>query len=72
ILYKVFHLRTIRNAQVEMDLYELSGLISQKSSDIKRMEEILTHLERIVLDVNDPLNMIIEQGRIYIGGYHDK
>ncbi|HHK5684149.1 TPA: AAA family ATPase, partial [Serratia marcescens] len=72
ILYKVFHLRTIRNAQVEMDLYELSALISQKSSDIKRVEKILTHLERIVLDVNDPLNLILEQGRVYIGDYHDK
>lgn len=72
ILYKVFHLRTIRNAQVEMDLYELSGLISQKSSDIKRIEQILKHLEKIVLDINDPLNMIIEQGRIYIGDYNDK
>lgn len=72
ILYKVFHLRTIRNAQVEMDLYELSGLISQKSSNIDRIRKILTHLKRIVLDANDPLNMIIEQAQTYIGNYHDK
>jgi predicted ATPase len=72
ILYKVFHLRTTRNTQVEMDLYELSSLISQNSSDIKRLKELLNNLEKIILDINDPLNIIISQGRTYIGGYNDK
>jgi len=72
ILYKVFHLRTMRNAQVEMDLYELSGLISKKSSDINRLKQLLRDLEKIVLDANDPLNIIINQARIYIGEKNDK
>lgn len=41
ILYKVFHLRTIRNAQVEMDLYELSGLISQKAQILREWRKSL-------------------------------
>jgi predicted ATPase len=72
ILYKVFHLRTVRNTQIETDLYELSSLISQKSSDIARINQILLNLEKIVLDRNDPLNIIINQGKSYIGDYNDK
>ncbi|MBX9264707.1 hypothetical protein K5962_26620, partial [Klebsiella pneumoniae] len=72
ILYKVFHLRTVRNTQIETDLYELSSLISQKSTDVARINQILLNLEKIVLDRNDPLNIIINQGKSYIGDYNDK
>lgn len=66
ILYKVFHLRTTRNSQVEMDLYELSHLISQKSKNIDRVKLLVENLEMIILDSNDPLNLIIQQARSYI------
>ncbi|WP_337155116.1 AAA family ATPase [Proteus terrae] len=72
ILYKVFHLRTTRNTQVEIELYELSGLISKNSDNIQRIKELINNLNKIVLDVNDPLNIIINQGRVYIGDYDDK
>ncbi|ECG1480676.1 hypothetical protein DT144_08035 [Salmonella enterica subsp. enterica] len=66
ILYSVFHLRTTRNAQVEMDLIELSTLISTKSEDINRVIEITNKLGNIVLDRNDPLTIIISQANKYI------
>lgn len=66
ILYKVFHLRTTRNSQIEMDLYELSHLISQKSANLERVELLVKNLNAIILDSNDPLNLVIEQAKNYI------
>lgn len=66
ILYSVFHLRTARNAQVEMDLIELSSLISERSKDIDRIKEITNKLGKITLDRNDPLLIIISQANKYI------
>lgn len=68
ILYKIFHLRTTRNSQVEMDLYELTSLISRSKTDKKRVKDLISNLEKIKLDNNDHLNIIIDQGKSFIGG----
>lgn len=67
ILYKVFHLRTTRNNQVEMDLYELTSIISNRSDNHNRAKQIVSNLEKIILDDNDPLNILINQAKHYLG-----
>lgn len=68
ILYKVFNLRTTRNYYFEQELSELLNLISCKSDNITRIEELIQNFESMILDKADPLNTLIKQSRVYLEG----
>lgn len=68
ILYEVFRLRTTRNFYFERDLSELLEIISTRSNDITRAVELHRKLSNYVFDKNDPINVVLEDSRIYLEG----
>lgn len=68
ILYRVFELRSFRNYFFEIELRELLHLISNKSDDAKRINELIQNLRKVELDKNDPLTQILKEADEYSKG----
>lgn len=68
ILYEVFKLRTTRNFYFERDLSELLKIISTKSENIARAIELHRKLSNYIFDKNDPINVVLEDSKIYLEG----
>ncbi len=72
ILYNVFKVKSVRNFYIQLDLIELLGLVSNKSTDAKRIYELLEKLEKLELAKNDPLNQIILETNTYLKNLNDQ
>ena len=66
ILYEIFNLRTTRNYYFELELSELLSMISKRSTNINRMNELVLKFSAMVFNENDPLNILIEQAKSYV------
>ena len=66
ILYTVFNVKTVRNHFIESDLVDLLGLISEKSENLNRIEELLQSIKTLSITSNDPLNAVIEEATAYL------
>lgn len=66
VLYRVFSVRTTRNYYMGMELRELLHMISSKSTKKESMQQIVNRLEKVKLNENDPLNLILEKAKNYI------
>ncbi len=66
ILYNIFNTRTINNHYLDAELHNILNLISQSDSDLNQIKSIYSNLKNIVLDENDPLNLVLKQIRTYI------
>jgi len=67
ILYKIFNTKTVRNYYVEQDLRMLLSLIAQKSTDTSRIKSLTSKLKELRIDDNDPLNLVLNQAKTYLG-----
>lgn len=68
ILYNVFNVKTVRNHFIESDLIDLLGLISEKSDNLPKINDLLNSIKSLSLTPNDPLNAVIEEATAYING----
>jgi predicted ATPase len=66
VLYKIFGLRTTRNHYMEVDLRELLHSISEKKQNKVELESIINRLEKVKLNSEDPLNLILSKAKEYI------
>ena len=66
VLYKVFGVRTTRNYYMEVDLRELLHSISEQKKNKVELQNILSRLEKVKLNAEDPLNLILEKAKAYI------
>ena len=66
VLYKIFDVRTTRNHYLEVELRELLYLISIKSNDKKRIQELINPLSDLKLSEGDPLVKIISSSVKYL------
>lgn len=66
ILYNVFNVKTVRNHFLESDLIDLLGLISEKSDNLSKINELLNSIKSLSLTPNDPLNAVIEEATVYV------
>ncbi len=66
VLYRVFGVRTTRNYFMEIELRELLHLISEKSKNSTQINGIINRLQKVKLNEEDPLNLIIRQAKNYI------
>lgn len=66
ILYNIFNVRTTRNYYFEMNLREILELIGNKSDNYLRIKSLLEPIKKVVLDENDPLNLIIKDVERYL------
>ncbi|MEQ9297610.1 MAG: AAA family ATPase [Cyclobacteriaceae bacterium] len=66
VLYKIFNVRTSRNFYIENNLRELLYLISIKSIEKNKIQELLDALTPIMLNERDPLNQVIQGAKKYL------
>lgn len=66
VLYRVFGVRTTRNYYMEVEMRELLNLITRKSDNKVQLTDIVNRLERVELNREDPLNLILDQAKEYI------
>jgi predicted ATPase len=66
VLYKVFGVRTTRNYYMEVDLRELLHSISEQKNNKDELQKIIARLEKVKLNGNDPLNVILDKAKAYI------
>ena len=66
VLYRVFSVRTTRNYYMEVELKELLYSISENKGNKDKLKKILTRLEKVKLNEEDPLNLILEKAKTYI------
>jgi hypothetical protein len=66
VLYKVFGVRTTRNYYMEVDLRELLHSISEQKKNKDELNKIVSRLEKVKLNEEDPLNLILEKAKAYI------
>jgi len=66
ILYNVFNVSTYRNYYLEMDVRNLLLLLSKKSKNKKKIQELISKLEKFNIEDDDPLAVIIENAKKYL------
>ena len=66
VLYKVFEVRTTRNYYMEVDLRELLHSISENKKNKTELQNIISRLEKVKLNEEDPLIKIIDKAKDYI------
>lgn len=67
VLYNIFRMKTVRNHFIEQDLRKVLGLISAKSKEFSEIKRILVKLEKLSIKSEDPLNLIIDEIKEYLG-----
>jgi predicted ATPase len=66
VLYRVFGVRTTRNHFMEIDLRELLHSISEQKGNKAELEVIVKRLEKVKLNREDPLILILKKAKEYI------
>lgn len=66
VLYNIFEVITTRNYYLEMDLRKLLKMISEKSDNFLEIKKIIHKLQKLKLQPDDPLNIIIQKAQRYV------
>lgn len=69
ILYNIFNVATVSNHYFEMDLRNLTRLISEKSRDFQFIQSYIDKLETFEILPEDPLNILLNQAKGYLKEY---
>jgi hypothetical protein len=68
-MYRIFELRTFRNYYFEKELRELLHIMSHRENTEEakaRIAEIIVNLSKVVVDKNDPLNLILKEANEHL------
>lgn len=66
ILYNIFGVRTSRNYYFENDLKNLISLLEDRSDDTEKISNLIKKFETIIIDNNDPLQMLFIEAKEYL------
>lgn len=66
VLYRIFGVRTTRNFYMEVELRKLLYMITEKKGTKAEISEVLYRLEKVKLNDEDPLNLILAQAAAYL------